>query len=130
VLWQWRRAEHNVALQARERQRADAALAQLEIQRAEDLFAADRVPVALAYLAGVVRLDPSNRVAAERLMSALGHRNLRYPSCRHSNTPRKCVAPCSVRMAGAWPPPAATQRARVGRGHRQPVTPWLKHKAR
>ena len=128
VLWQWQRAEQNAALQARERQRADAALVQLEIQRAEDLLAADRVPMGLAYLAGVVRLDPSNRVAAERLMSALGHRSFALailPSLEHAAEVRCAVfSPNGQRLATA----GSDGRVRVwDAATGQPVTDWFKH---
>jgi WD40 repeat protein len=59
----------------KQRARAEAALSQMEIQRAEEFFTADDSPTALAYLAHVLRRDPSNHVAAERLMSALTHRS-------------------------------------------------------
>jgi hypothetical protein len=43
----------------------------MQIQRAEDFFAADDSARALAHLASVLTSNRSNRVAAERLLSAL-----------------------------------------------------------
>jgi eukaryotic-like serine/threonine-protein kinase len=54
-------------------------LTQIQIQRAEDFFAANDSPRALAYLASVLANDPSNAVAAERLLSALNYRNFGLP---------------------------------------------------
>ena len=59
--------------------RAEAALTEMQIQRAEDFFAADDSARALAQLASVLSRDPSNRVAAERLLSALTFRNYGLP---------------------------------------------------
>ena len=55
--------------------RAEAALAQIQIQRAEDFFAADDSAHAIALLANVLASNLSNRVAAERILSALTYRN-------------------------------------------------------
>lgn len=72
-------AIHNAKEQALQRQRADSALTRLEIQRAEEFFKADDSASALALLAHVLRRNPTNRMAAERLMSALNHRNFALP---------------------------------------------------
>src|SRR5262245_36328232 len=58
----------------KEANQTKATLEQLEIQRAEDLFTADDSRTALAHLASVLRQNPNNRVAAERLISALTYR--------------------------------------------------------
>lgn len=55
-------------------------LNQLEIQRAEEFFAANNSPLALPYLADVLRRDPANRIAAQRLLSALSQRNFALPA--------------------------------------------------
>lgn len=72
---------------ARQRDRADeqtrhaqAALTRAEIERAESLFASDNSSRALAHLARLLRQQPTNRVVAERLMSALSHRNFCLPA--------------------------------------------------
>jgi len=72
--WQWRQAVKARRGEAQQRLKAEAALNQMEIQRAEEFFTADDSSAGLASLAHVLRRDPSNRVAAERLMSALTHR--------------------------------------------------------
>lgn len=48
----------------------------LELQHAEDLFASGDSATAIAYLAASLRGNPTNHIAAERLASALIHRNL------------------------------------------------------
>ena len=55
------------------------ALTDLQMQRAEELFTANLATPAVACLARVVNDDPSNRVAAERLLSALTYRNFSVP---------------------------------------------------
>lgn len=47
----------------------------LELQRAEDLLGAGQSPNAMAHWADMVRRDPSNHIAASRLVSALIHRD-------------------------------------------------------
>jgi WD40 repeat protein/serine/threonine protein kinase len=54
-------------------------LNQLQLQRVEQLFDAGDSSTALAHLAGVLRQNPSNRVAAERMISALTHRSFALP---------------------------------------------------
>src|SRR5436309_8425517 len=55
-------------------------MSSLAMQKVEDLFATDNAATALAQLARVLRQDPSNHVAAERLISALTHRSFALPS--------------------------------------------------
>ncbi len=79
-----------------ERQKSDRANRELgetvnllELRRAEDFFLAGDPGVGAAHLAAMLRRDPSNHIAASRLVSALLHRNwaLRAgPPMRHSNT--------------------------------------------
>jgi eukaryotic-like serine/threonine-protein kinase len=52
----------------------------LELQRAEAFFRSGDASLGLAHLAAVLRRDPSNRLAAERILSALLHRNWVVPS--------------------------------------------------
>ena len=51
----------------------------LELQRAEQSFRAGDASMGLAQLAAVLRRDPSNHIAAERILSALLHRNWVLP---------------------------------------------------
>jgi len=106
--WQWRQAitaredatrKAKAELEAREqadqalgreaeaRAQTDRALIEIEIQRAEDLFMAGDGPRALAYLARVLRRDPSNEVAATRLLSALAQRTFIMPSTNVEKAP-------------------------------------------
>jgi WD40 repeat protein len=66
VTWQWKRAE--------------VANTGLSVQRAEDLFTADKSQLALATLARLVREEPSARAAAERLINALDQRAFFVPA--------------------------------------------------
>lgn len=79
VLAQWQRAQRLAVAEAAQRSRAEEHLALLRLQRAEELFRSDRALPALAQLARVLRLDPSNRVAAERLVAALTQRHFAMP---------------------------------------------------
>jgi len=58
----------------------------LELQRAEDLLTAGNSSTAIAHLAEIARRDPSNHVAASRLVSGLIHRStaiLAVPPLKH-----------------------------------------------
>jgi WD40 repeat protein len=98
IFSQWRRAEQHATLEGHERtraveatERAQKALEQMqaiEVRRAEEYHEADDCRNMLPYLALVLRQNPSNRIAAERLFSALSHRNwarLSCPPMMHSN---------------------------------------------
>jgi WD40 repeat protein len=65
------------ARQAERQARENVAL--LQLQKAEDLFRQDNASAALAYLSHVMRGSPTNRVAAERLISALTWRGFVLP---------------------------------------------------
>ena len=69
-------SEKNQADAAREREKL--ALGRTRIRTAEDYFTVD-TPMAIAYLSRVIRDDQSNRVAAERLLSALTYRHFALP---------------------------------------------------
>jgi WD40 repeat protein/tRNA A-37 threonylcarbamoyl transferase component Bud32/tetratricopeptide (TPR) repeat protein len=73
------RARH---AEQRERQRAQATVTSLEITAANHLLENDKGAEALAYLARVLRREPTNRVAAERILSALAYRNFCLPLAR------------------------------------------------
>jgi eukaryotic-like serine/threonine-protein kinase len=77
---QWQRAQDHAANESRERLRAEKAITRLEIERAELLFGNQRAADALAYLARVLRNEPSHRAAAERIMAALSQRNFCLPA--------------------------------------------------
>jgi WD40 repeat protein/tRNA A-37 threonylcarbamoyl transferase component Bud32 len=65
--WQWRRADHQRALKA-------TAYTRLQLQRAEDFFSSGKAHLALPLLARVLRDEPRQRVAQERLVNALNQR--------------------------------------------------------
>ncbi len=77
---QRKRAEHQEANAISARRRAEAALTRLEIERAENLLAGDNSSLGLAYLARLLKQQPTNRAVAERLLSALSHRNFCLPA--------------------------------------------------
>ncbi|MCI0540005.1 MAG: protein kinase [Verrucomicrobiales bacterium] len=79
ILWQWQRAEQHATSETTQRVRAEEALTLLELQRAEDLLEKDEVVMGVAYLARIVRQQLTNRVAAQRLLSALTQRNFAMP---------------------------------------------------
>src|SRR5262249_26096187 len=80
ILWEWRRAETNfetarqqslraeqhAARETVQRVRAEEAVTMLELQRIEDRFEKDEVTMAMAYLARMVRQQPTNQIAARR----------------------------------------------------------------
>lgn len=72
VLWKWRG-------EIQQGQRAQRAVTRLELERAEALLQAGDTSRGLAYLARLLREEPTNRVAAERLMSALTSRAFCLP---------------------------------------------------
>ncbi len=76
---EWRRAELNASRETAERGRAERFLARLEVQKAEELFGVDDASGGLAYLARVLRDDPSHQAAAERLLAALTQRGFTLP---------------------------------------------------
>jgi WD40 repeat protein/tRNA A-37 threonylcarbamoyl transferase component Bud32 len=79
ILWQWHRAEQHAASETTQRVRAEQALTLLELQRVEDLFEKDEITLAMAYLARIVRQQPTNHIAAQRILSALTQRNFVLP---------------------------------------------------
>lgn len=86
VLWKWRGEVHQRRLAQQESRRAQQAnlrfectLTRLEIERAESLLQVGDSSKGLAYLARLLRQQPTNFVAAERLMSALSYRSFCLP---------------------------------------------------
>jgi len=64
----------------KERQRAERTSMRMELRRAEDAFGADNSSLGLAYLAWVMRKDPTNQAVAERILSALTYRSFPLPA--------------------------------------------------
>lgn len=71
------RRERDAAIS--ERRRSDALAGRLQLQRADGLLEEGKISAALAMFAHVSRGNPANRVAAERIVSLLSHRNLARP---------------------------------------------------
>jgi WD40 repeat protein len=91
VLWQWRRAEYANRQTTQSNDHLRRALNQMDsiqLQRAEEYIAEDSRAEAMSRWALLLRTNPSNRLAAERLMSSLSHRTwarLSCPPMEHSN---------------------------------------------
>jgi WD40 repeat protein len=79
VVWKWRGEVSQREFAQRENQRAQRAVTRLEIERAESLLEAGDSTRGLAYLARLLRQQPTNQVVAERLMSALTYRAFCLP---------------------------------------------------
>ena len=68
VVWKWRGEVSQRKFAQQENQRAQRAVTRLEIERAESLLQAGDVSRGLAYFARLLRHQPTNRVAAERVV--------------------------------------------------------------
>jgi len=80
VAWNYQAQLHRRELAtAQQRQRALEALAELGFVGTEASFANGEAPRAMAFLARALRQNPSNRWAAERLISALTYRSFALP---------------------------------------------------
>jgi WD40 repeat protein/serine/threonine protein kinase len=79
ILWQWSRAEQHATRETTQRQRAEEAVTMLELQRVEDLLEKDESVRGVAHLARIVRQQPTNRIAAQRLISVLSQRDFVLP---------------------------------------------------
>ncbi len=79
VLWKWRGESYQRRLAEEQSERALRAVTRLEIERAESLLQSADSSRGLAYLARLLREQPTNFVAAERLMSALTWRPFCLP---------------------------------------------------
>ena len=79
-----KRAERQQILLRQEAQNANRGLREtvsiLELERAEDFFQAGDAGFGAAHLAAILRRNPSNHIAASRLVSALLHRNWALPT--------------------------------------------------
>ena len=104
------RAGETVQRQQATRSAAEArkAVTRLEIEKAETFFAGDNSGRALAFLARLLRQQPTNRVVAERVLSALGQRNFSLPvapALRHDEPERGSNEPLgkTSRFLGSVP---------------------------
>jgi eukaryotic-like serine/threonine-protein kinase len=79
VVWKWNGEIRQRKLAQQESQRAQNAITRLEIEGAERLLEAGDSSKGLAYLARLLRQQPTNQVVAERLMSALTYRSFCLP---------------------------------------------------
>ncbi|MBI2926983.1 MAG: serine/threonine protein kinase [Verrucomicrobia bacterium] len=82
VLWKWSGEVRQRRLAQQESRRAQQAVTRLEIERAESLLQAGDSSRGLAYLARLLRQQPTNYVVAERLLSALTYRSFCVPVSR------------------------------------------------
>ena len=104
-------AESNAKAEAEtQRERTEESLSQTQIQQAEYWFAADDSARAVAQLANVLNRDRSNRLAADRLLSALGIRNFVLPltELRH----KRSVLSARFSPDGRWMATASGDKAR------------------
>jgi WD40 repeat protein len=79
VVWKWRAEVSHRRLAQQESARALHAVTRLEIERAESLLQVGDSSRGLAYLARLLRQQPTNRVVAERLINALSYRPFCLP---------------------------------------------------
>jgi len=99
VLWQWRRSAAHAFAETQQRSRAEEALAEMQVDRAEDFFEANDGAAGLAWLAMVLRANPSNPVAPQRLVSALTLRSFPLPLAEFSNVIFAAWSPEGERVA-------------------------------
>jgi eukaryotic-like serine/threonine-protein kinase len=106
ILWQWRRAELAMAQAQRESAELLALVNRLDHERAEELFRSGDGAGAVAKLARLLRRDPSNRAAAERLLSALALRPFLVPVAQTTYLGRAVVSaqgsPPNLRLITAY----------------------------
>src|SRR5204862_3349358 len=77
--FQTREARRLAKAEAFQRTRAEGLLNTLQLKQAENFFENDDAGKGVAYLARMLRQDPSNHIAASRLMSALTDRSFALP---------------------------------------------------
>jgi WD40 repeat protein len=76
---QTREARRLAQAEAKQRTRAESLVGTLQLKQAERLFEKDEGNQGVAYLARMLRQNPSNQIAAARLMSALNDRSFALP---------------------------------------------------
>ena len=106
TLWQWSRANKLATKESHARSKAENALAIVNMKTVEKLFASGEDDRAIAILSDLVRRDPTNRMAAERLLWALNDRpSLCLPLAilKHNDQPRWPV-PVSHDLRSNTPP--------------------------
>lgn len=79
TLWQWRRAEGQTRTAHGAQSRAEQLVDRLDLERADARLATGERAEALALFASVLRRDPSNQIAAERLLSFLSDHTFALP---------------------------------------------------
>ncbi len=151
VVWQWQEAEaarrmaeakaraETVAKASVERERENAqrafaqaatALENLELQKAEELLREDKAATALAYFARMVRDNPSNQVAAGRIMATLAERSFVFPVAAPPLTRSNQNDRSSFSPDGRWMVNIASNTVQVFEArNNQPALRELKHKA-
>ena len=92
IIWEWRRAEQAGNLARRRSAELLALVDRLDQERAEDLFHREDGPGAAAQLARLLRRDPADRAAAERLLSALAFRPFLVPVAETPALPRAILS--------------------------------------
>ncbi len=75
-----RHAEDSLARAVTSREKTDEIVQTMQIERAEKSFAEGNNSVGIAYLARVIRENPANRVAAQRLLAAILERESQVPN--------------------------------------------------
>ena len=79
VLWQWGRAESHALAESQQRRRAEVLVERAELDDVDELLRANDPATTLARLARLLRWNPTNRIAAERLMALLAQRDFAFP---------------------------------------------------
>lgn len=128
VLWQWQRAQHLALQESVQRERAERALVDLEIQHAEEMLAQNETSEGLAYLAHVLRKNPHHFSVAERILSVLNHRSFALP-LTHPMQHAAAVNEAVFSPDGRWIATASSDHtARIwDRTTAEPVGPALQH---
>jgi eukaryotic-like serine/threonine-protein kinase len=79
TFWQWQRAEQQTISARRAQVEAERLVDRLDLERADIRFLSGERAEALALLAGVLRRQPTNHIAAERLISFLSLNSFLLP---------------------------------------------------
>ena len=79
TFWQWRRAEQQTVAARGAQSEAEQMVDRLDLERADARLSIGETAEALALFASVLRREPSNPIAAERLISFLSHHTFALP---------------------------------------------------